>query len=161
MSTLWHPDVPYVWDALGWNKGNSKASKQAVTAMMSESVQLLRSILSKCFQPQADLCTNLCIPDPLNVMQQTAWFTGHCHHCAPGTTTCECELDSESLCDYGQNSDSFQCSIMQCASVAGSSAGDIETSLVWNGTHFQVITNTVSLCLGFIISKVEVGLIFV
>lgn len=38
--------------------------------------------------------------------------------------------DSESLCDYGQNSDSFQCSIMQCASVAGSSAGDIEMSLV-------------------------------
>lgn len=54
----------------------------------------------------------------------------------------------------------FQRSIMGCMLVAGSLAGDMEVSQVWNETHFRVITNTVSLCLSFLISNVVVRIIF-
>jgi len=46
------------------------------------------------------------VRDHLNRIEQTAWLTGHCHHCALAMQHLNASSDSGSLCDSGQNTES-------------------------------------------------------
>lgn len=139
-------------------------SKEVVKAKISENVKLFKSLPSKWFQPKADVCASLlCCSWPLQCNTTDSMVCWTLPSLCPRNIAFKCKLWFwVTMWLRAKHRElNFQCSIMWCALVAGSSAEDMEMSQVWNGTHFQIITNTVSLCLSFLISKVEVRIIFI
>lgn len=139
-------------------------SEQVVKAMMSEKVKLFKSIPSKWFQPNADVRASLLCcswPRKCNTTGSVVYWT--LPSLCPRNVAFECKLSFwVTVWLWAKHRElNFQCSMTWCALVAVSSAGDVEMSQVWNETHFQVIANTVSLCLSFLISEVEVRIIFI